>query len=96
MAESSRSLWDKTWRDRHGRVVLWQTPNASLIAWVVLTLISLFSSSHTVQKVFWWGSVTALLVWSFLETWHGVNYFRRALGAVILLMTIGAAFGVGL
>ena len=91
-----RSLWNKIWRDRRGQVVIWQTPNVWLIVWVVLTIISLFSSSHTTQKDFWWLSAAVLGIWALLEIFRGVNYFRRALGLFILFITIASAFGIGL
>jgi len=91
-----RDLWDKVWRDRHGHVVVFQMPNIWLIAWVILTLISLLSPSHNTANLFWWLSTGVLVIWALLEVFRGVNYFRRGLGLVILLMTVGASFGIGL
>ncbi|HTB49162.1 MAG TPA: hypothetical protein VK712_03710 [Verrucomicrobiae bacterium] len=91
-----RDLWDKIWRDRHGHVVVFQMPNIWLIAWVILTLISLLSPSHNTANLFWWLSTGVLVIWALLEVFRGVNYFRRGLGLVILLMTVGASFGIGL
>lgn len=71
-------------------------PNAWLIAWIIFTLISLLSSSKGAANVFWWLSSGTLVIWALLEVFRGVNYFRRALGVVILLMTIGSVFGIGL
>jgi sterol desaturase/sphingolipid hydroxylase (fatty acid hydroxylase superfamily) len=91
-----RSLWSKLWRDRQGRIVIYQTPNIWLIAWMVLTFISLLSSSKTTANVFWWLGCGVLVIWSLLEIFRGANYFRRALGAVVLLITVAASFGIGL
>lgn len=91
-----RNLWDRIWRDRRGRIVIWQTPNIWLIIWVVLTCVSLFASSRGMANIAWWASSAVLAVWALLEIFKGVNYFRRALGLVILLMTVGATFGIGL
>ncbi len=91
-----RSLWSKIWRDHRGRVVIYQTPNIWLVVWIVLTIISMLSSSKTTANIFWWLSCCVLAIWSLLELFRGVNYFRRALGAVILLITVAAAFGIGL
>ena len=80
-------LWDRIWKDRRGRVVIWQTPNVFLIAWAVLTVISLFFNGHTADVISVAGSV-ALIVWAALELFKGVNYFRRVLGLVILILSV--------
>ncbi|HEY5442243.1 MAG TPA: hypothetical protein VIJ68_01755 [Candidatus Saccharimonadales bacterium] len=91
-----RSLWDKIWRTRAGDIVIFQMPNIWLIIWVVLTCISLLASSHNMANTFWWLSSAVLAIWALLEIFKGVNYFRRALGVFILLLTIGTLFGIGL
>jgi hypothetical protein len=87
MRTKSDRLWDKFWRDDHGRVVIWQTPNAPLIAWVVLTLISLFLNG-AVSSFFSWAGIVAMFIWALLEIFKGVNYFRRTLGAVVFIMML--------
>src|ERR1017187_2847270 len=91
-----RSLWDKTWKDRGGKVIIFQMPNAWLIAWTVLSFISLLSSSSRTASIFWWLSVASLVVWSLLEIFRGPNYFRRGLGIFVLLVIASGIFGVGL
>jgi hypothetical protein len=80
-------LWDKIWRDRDGKIVIWQTPNIWLIIWAVLTFISLFlhGGAGTVASVV---ADIFLGIWAVLELLKGVNYFRRGLGLVILFFTI--------
>jgi hypothetical protein len=87
MRAKSDSLWDKIWRDRRGHVVVWQTPNASLIGWAVLTMISLFLNG-TAANIFVWLGMASIVIWSLLEMTKGVNYFRRILGAVVMLLVI--------
>ncbi len=82
-----RSLWDKTWRDRRGRVVLWQTPNAWLIGWAVLTTVSLFINGRPADVLSWLAQAS-LAVWCGLEIFRGVDYFRRGLGLLILVFVI--------
>lgn len=93
---SQRSLWDKIWRDERGHVVIYQTPNVWIIAWVVLNCISLLSSSNKVENFFWWLGSGVLVIWALLEIFRGANYFRQALGLLVLLITVGSAFGIGL
>ena len=82
-----RSLWDKTWRDRQGRIVIWQTPNLWLIGWLVLTFISLLFSGRQADIFSWLGSA-ALIIWSLLEILKGASYFRRALGLLVLVLSV--------
>lgn len=85
----AQNLWDKTWKDRRGRVVIWETPNAFLISWAVLTFVSLFfnNSSHVGDILSWLGSVS-LIIWSLLEITRGTDYFRRALGLLVFILAI--------
>jgi hypothetical protein len=83
----SRSLWSKTWRNRQGKVVIWQTPNLPLIAWAGLTFFSLMVNGRLADILSWLGSA-GLIIWSLLEIFKGVNYFRRALGLLVLFMAI--------
>lgn len=87
MRTNSDSLWDKFWKDRHGDIVIWQTPNALLIGWAILTIISLFLNGSA-SNVFVWLGTLALVIWALLELGRGVNYFRRALGAVVIVLII--------
>lgn len=94
-AADDRDLWDKIWKDRHGEVVLAQIPNKWLIAWAILSLISMLSSSNRTANVFWWLSVVFLVIWSYFEIRFGVNYFRKALGVFALLFVILSTIGLG-
>jgi hypothetical protein len=92
----NRDLWDRVWRDQQGHYVVFQWPNIPLIAWAVLTCISVLTPSRSTASTFWWLASVALAIWALLEIFRGVNYFRRALGLFVLLMLIGGAFGIGL
>lgn len=80
-------IWDKTWKDRDGRIVVWQTPNAWLIGWLVLTMVSLFFNGKT-SDIFSWIASASLIIWCGLEIFKGANYFRRALGLLVLVFAI--------
>ncbi len=92
----NRSLWDRFWRDRHGRIVIWQTPNIWLILWFIFEAISLFVGSHRVEIASWWLATVALGIWALYEVFQGVNYLRRLLGLGIAIMTLLTVFNVGL
>jgi hypothetical protein len=82
-------VWDKIWKDKDGSVVIWQMPNAFLIGWAVLTIICLVTSGKT-SDVFGDVADASLVVWALLEIFKGVNYFRRALGVVVLIFAIAS------
>jgi len=83
----NRSLWDRTWKDRRGHVVIWQWPNIPLIGWAVLTVVSLLVGGRQAD-VFSWLASASLVIWSLLEIFKGANYFRRALGLLILFLSV--------
>lgn len=88
-------VWDKIWRDRRGRVVLFQMPNMWLIAWAVLDILSIFTNG-TFSNIVWWLATVILGIWAILEILQGVNYFRRGLGVVVLIFVLMSVFKVGL
>jgi hypothetical protein len=88
MQNNLAESWNKFWRNKDGRVVVWQTPNVFLIGWVVFTIVSLLVSTKTVADVFSWLGFISLLIWSLLEIVKGVDYFRRMLGFVVLALVI--------
>lgn len=80
-------LWDKTWYDDNGRLVIWQKPNLWLAGWVALTVMSLLFSGRAAD-VFTWAASASLITWAGLEVAQGVNYFRRALGLFVLIYAV--------
>lgn len=89
----NRSLWDRIWKNDSGEVVIYSHPNKWLIGWAVLVVVSLFTTG-TISLVWWYLGMGVLTVWALLETFKGVNYFRRALGVLVLLfIVLTVAFG---
>jgi hypothetical protein len=82
------SLFDRTFRDDEGNVVLAQPPNLPLLTWVTATGLKLLftsGSSYTVLDAVAFGSI---FTWAWLELFEGVNYFRRTLGLITLVIVI--------
>jgi hypothetical protein len=77
----------KFFTDKHGKVVIWQTPNAPLVIWFVCVLAGRVTDGllHTLLSV---AGTAAILVWALLELFDGVNYFRRMLGLVVFGLTV--------
>ena len=79
------TLVDKTFRDNDGNIVLAQMPNLPLIVWIVTSLLSLIVTSGKINTVLDLVAYGSLFTWAWLELFQGVNYFRRALGLVVLI-----------
>ena len=79
------TLFNRTFRDSQGNIVLAQMPNLPILVWLAATLLNLIpttSDIHTGLDALAFGS---LFTWAWLELFQGVNYFRRALGFIVLL-----------
>ena len=79
------TFFDKTFRDEKGKIVLVQIPNLPVIIGVITSLLKMV---FTTGKLYIGLDIIAfgtLFTWAWEELFQGVNYFRRALGAVALL-----------
>ncbi len=84
------TLFDRTFRDSQGQIVIGQMPNLPIIVWLTATLLNLIpanSNIHTGLDAIAFG---CLFTWSWLELFTGVNYFRRVLGLVVLIGAIAS------
>ena len=82
------TLFDRTFKDTEGNIVLAQPPNLPIIVWGIASLLQLVVTSgetHTGLDLIAFGSS---FTWTWEETFQGVNYFRRALGWVVLIAAI--------
>lgn len=86
----------RIWHDREGRLVIYQRPNVWLIAWAVMDVASIFAPYKKISGITWLLGAVALTVWALLELFKGVNYFRRILGLVVLIVIMVSLFNVGL
>jgi hypothetical protein len=80
------TLFNKLFRDRagEGEIVLIQIPNLPIIVWSVASLLKLFFTTGKISiglEVIAFGS---LFTWAWEELFQGLNYFRRALGLIVL------------
>lgn len=86
------TLFARTFRDSNGNIVIAQKPNPPLLIWLVATLSKLFFATGSVNTVLDIIAFTSLLVWSLLEIFQGVNYFRKGLGLIVLVVLIAFKF----
>jgi hypothetical protein len=84
------TLLDKIFRDREGKVVLAQIPNLPLIVWIVASLLRLIFTTGKVNIGLEAIAFGSLFTWAWEELFQGVNYFRRALGLLVLVGLIAS------
>lgn len=77
-------------KDKQGRIVIFQAPNSPLIGWFIFTLLSLLWSTNQpkIDYLFAMLSFGFIFTWAWLEITSGVNYFRRALGLIVLIIAV--------
>jgi hypothetical protein len=86
----------RIWRDKDGRIVLWQWPNIWIIIWAIMTVLRLVSRGSSLASFAHIIGTGALIIWALLEVFRGVNYFRRVFGLIILLITIASILKISL
>ena len=84
------TLLDKIFREREGKVVLAQIPNLPLIVWIVASLLRLIFTTGKVNIGLEAIAFGSLFTWAWEELFQGVNYFRRALGFLVLIGLIAS------
>jgi len=89
-----RPFSQKFWEDRQGNFVVWQRPNKFLWIWLVTMVAGWVLPYGNISRIVGWISLIALVAWALLEATRGVNYFRRTLGILILLLLIVARIGI--
>ena len=74
---------------RTGEITIAQPPNAPLIIWLVATVINvIFDPTGATGTALTIVGTGALTIWAGDELLRGVNPFRRALGAGVLVVVI--------
>lgn len=93
MATPQQTFWDRCWRDKTGKLTLFQKPNTPLIVWVVCFVVSFVLeriqwADTTARNLFDVVGFGAIFTWAWLELFKGSNYLRRLLGLVVLVVVV--------
>ncbi|NJR40703.1 MAG: hypothetical protein HC781_20060 [Leptolyngbyaceae cyanobacterium CSU_1_4] len=86
------SLFDKTFRDGDGNIVIGQLPNLPISLWLVATLLNLMPVGDPIHRGLEAIAFGLLFTWAWQEIFEGVNYFRRTLGFTVLMGAIAFVF----
>jgi hypothetical protein len=84
------SLFDKTFRDSEGNIVIAQPPNLPLLLGIIATLLKIVVKSGNIHIGLDALAFGCLFTWAWLELFEGVNYFRQALGLLVLVGLIAS------
>jgi hypothetical protein len=87
----NKDLFNKFFRNKDGQFVIAQKPNVPIIVWIICVIGSYFFTG-TINSIFNFVGVVAIIIWSLLEIFLGVNYFRRLLGLVVLIFAVFVKF----
>ncbi|MGI9027598.1 MAG: hypothetical protein ACR2FM_01995 [Candidatus Saccharimonadales bacterium] len=93
MVSNIKKFSDKIFRDKNGHIVLWQWPNFLLWAWLIITILSHIFKQDQPRTGLELTASALLFSWAYLEITSGVNYFRKALGIIVLSVIIFHFFG---
>ena len=81
---------DKIFRDDKGDFVIAQPPNLPITIWFAASILKLVFPKGDLYTGLDFVAVASLTIWSFLEIFQGVNYFRKGLGVVVLIGLIAS------
>jgi hypothetical protein len=79
------TLFDRTFRDSEGQIVIAQIPNLPLSVGIVASLLKLIVTTGEINLALDLVAFGCLFTWAWGELFQGVNYFRRALGLIVLV-----------
>lgn len=79
------TLFDRTFRDSEGKIVIAQIPNLPILVGLTATFLQFVLPSGKIQTALGLVAFGALFTWAWQELFDGVNYFRRGLGLIGLV-----------
>lgn len=94
LAAEEATLFDRTFRDSKGNIVIAQPPNLPVLVGAAATLLYFVLSGSELQTAIGLVAFGALFTWAWQELFEGVNYFRRALGLVGLVSLVALTFNL--
>ena len=90
-----RKFLNKVFRDKLGRVVIWQNPNLPLWGWITSVLAGIVVKSSPTHSAISQFGMAALFTWAYLEIRSGITLFRRIIGVIVMIVIIYGLFKAG-
>jgi len=84
------NLFNQIFRDQEGNIVLAQMPNLPLITWIVASLLKIIFTTGKINVGLEALAFGSLFTWAWEELFQGVNYFRRTLGLLVIVILIAS------
>ena len=85
------TLFDRTFRDSEGNIVIAQKPNLPVLVGVTATFFQFLLPSGTLHSTMSLVAFGALFTWAWQELFEGVNYLRQVLGLIGLIGVVALA-----
>lgn len=86
------TLFDRTFRDSEGQIVIAQKPNLPILVGLTATALTFLPTSDKLHIAIEAVAFGTIFTWAWLELFQGVNYFRRSLGLIVLVGAIASRF----
>ena len=84
------NLFNQIFRDQEGNIVLAQMPNLPLITWIGASLLKIIFTTGKINIGLEALAFGSLFTWAWEELFQGVNYFRRTLGLLVIVILIAS------
>jgi hypothetical protein len=89
------TLLDRIFRDSEGNIVIAQMPNLPILVGLAATILQFLLPNGKIRTALDLIAFGALFTWAWQELFEGVNYFRRALGLIVLVGMIALGLNLG-
>ncbi len=86
------NLFDRFFRDKQGKLIIGQSPNAPIWGWGIFTILAIVVGSGKFHDGFQLLAQAFLFVWAYLELRQGDSLFRKVLGTVIFIGIVVSFF----
>lgn len=85
-------ILDAIFKDKRGKVVIWQAPNLLLWTWIACAILSRIIAHGTFHNGLSGIGKASIFAWAYLEITSGTTLFRKFLGAIVLAFTVASFF----
>ena len=82
------TFFGQLFKDKDGAPVVLEVPNVPLMGWILFSLMGPLLADGQLKTIVHFLGVASIIIWALLELNSGRSYFRRALGLVVLILSI--------